>query len=113
MLMAASQTRLIASTVVAIVVAGASVAFLLGLPGAILVSLVAALLSPFGGHEPHGDAAWPIAIYVSFLAPFGIIASALAMSRWQPDAGRTTSIGWGAVGYFAAGIVVSLFFVFS
>ena len=111
--MARAQTRLIAGTVVAVVVAGASVGLLLGLPGAAFVSLVAALLSPLGAHEPHGDAAWPIAIYVSFLAPFGIIAAALALSRWQPDAARGASIGWGAVGYLAAGLVVSLFFVFS
>jgi hypothetical protein len=69
--------------------------------------LIVPHLRPRGKAPRIGDG------YRAIWRPFGIIAAALALNRWQPDAGRGASIGWGAAGYFAAGLVVSLFFVFS
>ena len=57
---------------------------------------------------PTGDAAWPAAILVAFLMPFGVLASAVVLARRTPSAGTGASFGWGTLGYVAAGALLSL-----
>ena len=83
----------------------------LGIPGALMIELVAALFAPLGAKVPAGDAAWPAAILVAFLMPFGVLVSAIWLARKNPAAGTAASFGWGAVGYVAAGVLLSLLVV--
>jgi hypothetical protein len=84
----------------------------LGIPGALMIELVAAVFKPLGAKVPTGDAAWPAAILVAFLMPFGVLASAFWLARNNPSAGTGASFGWGALGYVAAGVLLSLVVVF-
>jgi hypothetical protein len=80
----------------------------LGIPGALMIELVAAVFAPLGAKVPTGDAAWPAAILVAFLMPFGVLASAVVLARRTPSAGAGASFGWGTFGYVAAGVLLSL-----
>jgi hypothetical protein len=83
----------------------------LGIPGALVIELTGALFAPLGANVPTGDQAWPAAILVAFLMPLGALASALVLARRNPAAGKAASFGWGALGYLAAGVLLSLLVV--
>jgi hypothetical protein len=84
----------------------------LGIPGALVIELVGALFAPLGAKVPTGDQAWPAAILVAFLMPLGVLASALVLARRHITAGTAASFAWGALGYLAAGGLLSLVVVF-
>jgi hypothetical protein len=84
----------------------------LGIPGALMIELTAAIFAPLGARVPAGDAAWPAAILVAFLMPFGVLASALVLARRNPDAGTARSFLCGALAYLATGLLLSMLVVF-
>lgn len=78
--------------------------FLFGMPGAFFMD---ALLD---GAETAklGPGAWALAVYVSFLAPFGIAPAIWGMMIWRPDARWWQWAGAGAAGYLVAGVLATL-----
>ena len=77
--------------------------FLMGLPGAFFMD---ALLD---GAETAklGPGAWALAVYVSFLAPFGIAPTIWAMMAWRPSAAWWQWWGAAALGYLAGGALAT------
>jgi hypothetical protein len=84
----------------------------LGIPGALMIELTGSIFSPLGARIPTGDQAWPAAILVAVLMPLGVLVSALWLARRNPSARTGASFGWGALGYLAAGVLLSLVVVF-
>jgi hypothetical protein len=77
--------------------------FFMGLPGAFFMD---ALLD---GRETAklGPGAWALAIYVSFLAPFGVAPAIWAMMRLRPAAAWWQWAGAGLAGYLLAGAIAT------
>jgi hypothetical protein len=80
---------------------------LIGLPGAIMMELIA---SP-GTAAFKGDKAWPAALHITTLMPIGIVLSAIALGLMKPDAGLGESVLWAVLGYVLAGFVVTSLFM--
>jgi hypothetical protein len=77
--------------------------FLMGLPGAFFMD---ALLD---GAETAklGPGAWALAVYVSFLAPFGIAPAIWATMAWWPDARWWQWAGASLAGYLTGGAIAT------
>lgn len=80
---------------------------LLGLPGALFVDPVAAILSATG-RRIDADAYWPVAIYVSGLMPIGFLLAIMRAARLRPHASTGALALWGLVGAVVAGFVFAL-----
>jgi hypothetical protein len=83
---------------------------LLGLPGALFLEPVGALLELTGRKLP-GDAAWPAAIYVSMLMPAGFLLAVMRAARVRPDASVAALILWGLAGLAVAGVLLSFLII--
>jgi hypothetical protein len=77
--------------------------FLVGLPGAFFMD---ALLTP-AAVAKIGPGAMGVAIYVSMLAPFGIVPAIWAMTSWRPEAPSWQWLGASASGYLVAGALAT------
>ena len=83
---------------------------LMGLPGALIVSPIAAVLSELGITLSQPDAVWPASIWAGMLMPVGFLLAAMRGARRHPNA-PFEIVSWGILGYLATGIVAGLIFL--
>lgn len=95
--------RLLWPLLLAVFLALVSANFLLGLPGAFFMDLL------LKGEDVAkiGPGAWALAVYVSFLAPFGIVPALWVMMALRPDGAWWQWIGAGFGGYLVAGAIAT------
>jgi hypothetical protein len=95
--------------VVAVLLFGLNL-LLMGLPGALIVSLVEGVLSTMFSFKMAADSYWPAAIVTGSLMPVGFALAAMRGARLHPDM-LFEQVSWGVLGYLAAGIVTAMVFM--